>query len=136
MHAFDRERFADFSLIRVGKAKNQNLPIPEAEKTQMVSQWPRTIRLEMVPHTRLNHLKAIEANLCMKKSIFGIDMRAPKVCCAHRRWSVDYYTDHSQSTNQHHLLRRNHQTLCGVESAALVPEYKNIELLVIKALLK
>jgi hypothetical protein len=134
LRAYDseRERFADFSLTRIVKAKNLNKAIPEAEKIESDAQWARIVRLEMVPHPGLEHPKAVEADFRMEKGMFSIDMRAPLVGYALRRWSVDCTTDHSLDCKEHHLWLRNHQTLYGVESAALVPGHKGVELLLHK----
>jgi hypothetical protein len=126
LRAYDceRERFADFSLTRIVKAKNLNKAIPEAEKIESDAQWARIVRLEMVPHPGLKHPKAVEADFRMEKGMFSIDMRAPLVGYALRRWSVDCTTDHSLDCKEHHLWLCNHQTLYGVESAELAPGYK------------
>lgn len=126
LRAYDceRERFADFSLTRIVKAKNLNKAIPEAEKIESDAQWARIVRLEMVPHPGLKHPKAVEADFRMEKGMFSIDMRAPMVGYALRRWSVDCTTDHSLDCKEHHLWLCNHQTLYGVESAELAPGYK------------
>jgi hypothetical protein len=130
LRAYDceRERFADFSLTRIIKAKNLNKPIPEAQQIEADAQWVRIVRLEMVPHPGLEHPKAVEADFRMKKGMFSIDMRAPLVGYALRRWSVDCTTDHGLDCKEHHLWLRNYQTLYGVESAALAPGYsKNLQ---------
>ena len=123
LRAYDceRQRFADFSLTRIVKAKNLNKAIPEVQQIESDAQWARIVRLEMVPHPGLEHPKAVEADFRMEKGMFSIDMRAPLVGYALRRWSVDCTTDHSLDCKEHHLWLRNHQTLYGVESAALAP---------------
>jgi|GEM_PF-3228375 hypothetical protein len=118
--------FADFTLTRIVKAKNLNKAIPEAQQIEADAQWVRIVRLEMVPHPGLEHPKAVEADFRMEKGMFSIDMRAPLVGYALRRWSVDCTTDHSLDCKEHHLWLRNHQTLYGVESAALGPGYVNL----------
>ena len=127
LRAYDRvrERFADFSLTRIVKAKSLNEPIPEAEQIEADVQWARIVRLEMVPHPGLEHPKAVEADFRMDKGMFSIDMRAPLVGYALRRWSVDCTTDHSLDSKEYHLWLRNYQTLYGVESAALAPRFRN-----------
>ena len=128
LRAYDceRERFADFSLTRIVKAKNLNKPIPEAQQIESDAQWARIVRLEMVPHPGLEHPKAVEADFRMEKGMFSIDMRAPLVGYALRRWSVDCTTDHSLDCKEHHLWLRNPQTLYGVVSAALAPGYNSM----------
>lgn len=57
--------------------------------------------------------------------MLAIDMRAPLVGYALRRWSVDCSGKHSLDPKAHHLYLSNTQTLYGVESAALAPGYEN-----------
>jgi hypothetical protein len=121
-----RNGFAAFSLTRIVKAKNLNKAIPEAQEIESDAQWARIVRLEMVPHPGLEHPKAVEADFRMEKGMFSIDMRAPLVGYALRRWSVDCTTDHSLDCKEHHLWLSNSQTLYGVESAALGPGYANL----------
>jgi len=55
--------------------------------------------------------------------VLALDMRAPLVGYALRRWSVDCSTEHGLDPKEHHLWLKNSQTLYGVESAALAPGY-------------
>jgi hypothetical protein len=125
LRAYDceRQRFADFSLTRIVKAKNLNKAIPEAEQIEADVQWVRIVRLEMVPHPGLEHSKAVEADFRMEKGMFSIDMRAPLVGYALRRWAVDCSPNHKLDPKEHHLWLRNPQTLYGVESATLAPGF-------------
>jgi len=52
-----------------------------------------------------------------------LDMRAPLVGYALRRWAVDCTPDNVLDPRSHHLYLKNPQTLYGVESAALVPGF-------------
>jgi hypothetical protein len=58
-----------------------------------------------------------------KKDLLTLDMRAPLVGYALRRWSVDCSSEHSLDPKEHHLWLNNPQTLYGVESATLAPGY-------------
>ena len=58
-----------------------------------------------------------------KKDLLTLDMRAPLVGYALRRFSVDCSTKHPLDPKEHHLWLKNLETLYGVESAALAPEY-------------
>ncbi len=125
LRAYDRERgrFADFALTRIVKAKAIDQPIPVDEQIESDAQWARFVHIELVPHPKIAYPKAIEADFMMTNGVLALDMRAPLVGYALRRWSVDCSPEHSLDPKEHHLCLNNPQTLYGVESAALAPGY-------------
>jgi hypothetical protein len=126
LRAYDREkdRFADFALTRIIKAKALDSPIPVEEQIESDVQWARIVHIELVPHPGIAHPKAIEADFRMDNGVLAFDMRAPLVGYALRRWSVDCSNDHGLDPKEHHLWLSNPQTLYGVESADLAPGFK------------
>ena len=82
----------------------------------------------MNPHPGVEHPEAIEADYQMKDGMLVLDMRAPLVGYAMRRWAVDCTDKNSLDPKVHHLYLNNPQTLYGVESAALAPGYGEIPL--------
>ncbi len=129
LRAYDceRERFADFSITRITKAKPLEINIPLNQRIEADNQWARVVRLELVPHPGVEHPEAIEADYQMKDGMFVLDMRAPLVGYALRRWAVDCSYKSTLDPKSHHLRLRNPQTLYGVESAALAPGYGSTE---------
>jgi len=125
LRAYDceRERFADFSITRIVKAKPVDVDIPLNQRIEADVQWARVVHLELVPHPRVEHPEAIEADYQMTDEVLALDMRAPLVGYALRRWAVDCTPKHGLDPKQHHLYLKNPQTLYGVESAALAPGY-------------
>jgi hypothetical protein len=121
----ERERFADFSITRIVKAKPLDTGIPLSQRIEADVQWARVVRLELVPHPGLEHPEAIEADYQMKDGVLVLDMRAPLVGYALRRWAVDCTPDHRLDPRSHHLFLLNPQTLYGVESASLAPGHIN-----------
>jgi hypothetical protein len=77
----------------------------------------------MNPHPGVEHPEAIEADYQMKDGMLVLDMRAPLVGYALRRWAVDCSHDNALDPKEHHLRLKNPQTLYGVESATLAPGY-------------
>ena len=75
----------------------------------------------------VEHPDLIEADYQMKDGMLVVDMRAPLVGYALRRWAVDCTPKHLLDTRSHHLYLNNLQTLYGVESASLAPGYSNID---------
>jgi len=125
LRAYDceRERFADFSITRIVKAKPVNVDIPLNQRIEADVQWARVVHLELVPHPGVEYPEAIEADYQMTDGVLALDMRAPLVGYALRRWAVDCTPKHGLDPKQHHLYLKNPQTLYGVESAALAPGY-------------
>jgi len=125
LRAYDceRERFADFSITRIVKAKPVEIDIPLNQRIEADVQWARVVHLELVPHPGVEHPEAIEADYQMTDGVLALDMRAPLVGYALRRWAVDCTPKHGLDPKQHHLYLKNPQTLYGVESAALAPGY-------------
>ena len=126
LRAYDRERgrFADFALTRIVKAKAIDQPIPVEEQIESDVQWARIVHIELVPHPGIAYPKVIEADFMMNSGVLALDMRAPLVGYALRRWSVDCSPAHQLDPKQHHLWLSNPETLYGVESAALAPGYE------------
>ena len=75
----------------------------------------------MNPHPGVEHPEAIEADYQMKDGMLVLDMRAPLVGYALRRWAVDCTPNNTLDPRSHHLSLGNPQTLYGVESATLAP---------------
>jgi hypothetical protein len=77
----------------------------------------------MNPHPGVQHPEAIEADYQMKDGMLVLDIRAPLVGYALRRWAVDCSHENALNPKEHHLCLKNLQTLYGVESATLAPGY-------------
>jgi hypothetical protein len=125
LRAYDceRDRFADFSITRIAKAKPIDQDIPLSQRLDADIQWTRVVRLELIPHPGIKHPEAIASDYQMKNRMLVLDIRAPLVGYALRRWAVDCTVDQSLDPNQHHLCLKNLKTLYGVESAKLAPGY-------------
>jgi hypothetical protein len=130
LRAFDQEkkRFADFVLTRIIKATPLSRPVPDEQRLEHDAQWTRIVALDIVPHPGVKHPKAVEADYGMTDGALRLQLRAPMVGYALKRWGVDCSEDHSLDPSAHHLWLANPQTLYGVESAALAPGYKVPEL--------
>lgn len=125
LRAFDqtRDRFSDFVLTRISKATCLSQVIPENQSLQLDTQWARVVHLELGPHPGVDHPEAIEADYGMRAGMLALDMRAPLVGYALRRWAVDCSEGATLDPKQHHLRLLNSATLYGVESASLAPGY-------------
>jgi len=77
-----------------------------------------------IPHPGVEHPDAIKADYHMNDGMLVLNMRAPLVGYALRRWLVDCSPKHSLDPNQHHLYLKNLQALYGVDSATLAPGFE------------
>lgn len=125
LRAYDRarSRFSDFVLTRIVKAEGLLDQADEGERLESDIQWARVVRLELGAHPGLPHPRAVEADYGMKDGTLTLDLRAPLVGYALRRWAVDCTEDQSLDHKSHHLCLKNRATLYGVESASLAPGY-------------
>jgi hypothetical protein len=60
----------------------------------------------------------------MKDGMLVLNMRAPLVGYALRRWPVDCSLKNELDPKSHHFYLKNFKTLYGVDSAALEPGYE------------
>ena len=121
---YEKDRFADFALTRIGMAKALDSPIPVEEQIESDVQWADVVNIEFGPHLGVAHPKAIEADSGIENGILALDMRAPLVGYALRRWSVDRSTDHIYEPREHHVWLSNPKTLYGTEGADLAADFK------------
>jgi predicted DNA-binding transcriptional regulator YafY len=128
--AYDRkrERFLDFALTRVAKARVlANETVAEQETREADNQWNRIVELELVPHPNgenLAHPETIALDYHMSDGVLRLQLRATIAGYLLRLWLVDCTEDHSLPGHEYQLWLRNHPTLYGVESASLAPGYK------------
>lgn len=126
LRAYDRKnkRFSDFVLTRIARAEGLSEASEPHERLESDTQWARVVRVELGAHPGIAHPEAIEADYGMQGGILALEMRAPLVGYALRRWSVDCSAAASLDPKQHHLRLLNPATLYGVESASLAPGYE------------
>lgn len=126
VRAFDRsnQRFGDFVLSRITKAKELDGHVGEQELLPADDQWARIVDMEVVPHPGVRCAEAIEADYAMEDGVLRLRARAALAGYVLRRWSIDCTLDHSLDPAAHHLWLRNPQTLYGVQSAVFAPGAK------------
>jgi hypothetical protein len=124
VRAYDREnnRFSDFVITRILKAKVATQgQIAEHERPVVDVQWNQTVELHLIPHPKLKHKAAVEADYGMKRGVLKVRCRAAVAGYALRQWGVDCSRTHSMSEREYQLALANHTILLGIESAALAP---------------
>lgn len=118
-----RERITGFSIARIVKARPLQIYSLLNQRNEADVQWARVVQRKLMPHPGVKHPEAIKTDYQMKNGMLVLDMRAPLVGYALRRWAGDCTLKQILDPKQHHLCLKNSQTLYGVESAALAPGY-------------
>ena len=126
VRAYDRAnaRFSDFVITRVAKANVLNdVEAADHERADADEQWCRTLSLKLIPHPKLEHKNAVEADYGMRSGALVVKCRAAVAGYALRRWGVDCSPGHRLDEGQYQLCLVNPEVLQGVDSAALAPGY-------------
>lgn len=115
-------RFSDFVITRITKAKIlERAPLEDAEGAMADRQWNRMVELFLVPHPKLKHKAAIEADYGMKAGKLRVTCRAAAAGYALRRWGVDCSSKHALSETEYQFSLRNFEVLRYIENALLAP---------------
>lgn len=124
VRAYDRAnaRFSDFVITRISTAKVHDGGEAAAhERPEADEQWNRSVELRLIPHPRLSHKGAVEADYGMRSGVLTVSCRAAVAGYALRRWGVDCSRDHRLSATEFQLALANHQVLSSTDSSALAP---------------
>ena len=129
VRAFDREnnRFSDFVINRIQYAQALDEDIVEHELAAADTQWTEMVNLSLIPHPKIIHQAAIEADYQMKGRRIEVTCRAAIAGYMLRRWGVDCSTDKSLNPEEYHLALENIDSLVNVESAELAPGFRRIK---------
>lgn len=126
VRAYDRAnaRFSDFVITRIAKADVlSDGEAADHEGAGADEQWCRAVNLKLVPHPKLTHKNAVEADYGMRGGTLLVKCRAAVAGYALRRWSVDCSPGHVLDEAQYQLWLVNSEVLDGVDSAVLAPGY-------------
>jgi predicted DNA-binding transcriptional regulator YafY len=124
VRAYDRanNRFSDFVITRMSKAAILNgNSVASHEKASADEQWSRIVELRLIPHPKLRHKAAVEADFGMRSGALLVKCRAAVAGYALRRWGVDCSPDHDLSEAEFQLALANPKVLASIDSAALAP---------------
>lgn len=126
VRAFDQEngRFSDFVINRIQFAHALGEDTTESERAVADDQWSQVIHLSLIPHPKIVHQAAIEADYRMNERRIEVSCRAAIVGYMLRRWGVDCSSDSSLNPEEYHLALQNIESLANAESADLAPGYK------------
>ena len=126
VRAFDRanERFSDFVINRIQFASVLDEGAADHEQASEDEQWSQLIHLSLIPHPKITHQAAIEADYRMSGRRIEVSCRAAMAGYILRRWGVDCTIDCSLNPEEYHLALQNIESLNRAESADLAPGFK------------
>lgn len=120
-----RERFGDFVLTRFTKARISSQDPTGHELKDHDDQWNRVVELDLVPHPKHRHKKAIELDYQMKEGLLKVKVRAAVAGYLLRLWNVDCSTNHSLKGEEYHLWLKNTLALYGVDNITIAPGHSD-----------
>lgn len=126
VRAYDRAnaRFSDFVITRMSKAVvSDGSDAVDHERPEADEQWNRMVELNLIPHPKLKHKGAVEADYGMRSGALLVKCRAALAGYALRRWGVDCSTHHRLDPVEFQLALTNQGVLAGIGSSQLAPGY-------------
>ncbi|MFT5294890.1 MAG: plasmid maintenance system antidote protein VapI [Psychroserpens sp.] len=124
VRAFDKRnnRFADFVINRIEKARLLTTTIEPEQTKEYDHQWNRMVELHIVPHPKVKYPKTVEVEYFMDKNGMRCHVRAAVAGYVLRHWNVDCSPEHSLASASQ-LRLSNIDALYGVEQLILAPGY-------------
>ncbi len=124
VRAYDRanSRFSDFVITRMSKAAIlDGDSVATHEKPSADEQWNRIVELRLVPHPRLKHKTAVEADYGMRSGALRVKCRAAVAGYALRHWGADCSPAHTLNSAEYQLALADPSVLEKIGSATLAP---------------
>ena len=128
VRAYDRAnaRFSDFVITRLLRAQALDSgAIADHERPDADEQWNRTVELRLIPHPKIAHKGAVEADYGMRSGALQIKCRAAVAGYALRSWGVDCSRDLGLSAAAFQLALANREVLETISSSALAPGWRS-----------
>lgn len=129
VRAFDRSqnRFSDFVINRIETAQMQpEEDISAEERQEADDDWNRMVKLEIVPHPKLENPEMIVLEYDMQDGMLSYKTRAALAGYVLRLWHVDCTKEATLEGNQYHLWLKNREALYGISNLEIAPGYKQI----------
>lgn len=116
VRAFDRKskEFRDFVCTRFKRIELQETEPKSNEMAGMDSAWNTLCELQLVPHPRLSHSKAIEMDYDMTKGMMHFEVRAALANYVLRQWNVDCTDDATLTGDEYQLYLKNKNSLADL----------------------
>lgn len=122
VRAFDRKskQFRDFVCTRITSIQTATNEPEEHEKSQHDLEWNTNVTLNLVPHPKHQHPKAIELDYQMRNQPLEFTLRVAEAKYLLRFWNVDVTEEAALNPNVCHLWLKNSRTLHRDEQVAAV----------------
>ena len=123
VRAYDRKskEFRDFVCTRVKRIELIEAVPKRAELIGMDKAWNTLCELQLVPHPRLPHSKAIEMDYCMINGMLQFEVRAALASYVLRQWNVDCTEDATLTGNEYQLYLKNKNSLVDLIDFSITP---------------
>lgn len=123
VRAYDRKskEFRDFVCTRFKRIELQETEPKSYELADMDSAWNTLCELQLVPHPRLNHSKAIEMDYGMTKGMLHLEVRAALANYVLRQWNVDCTDDAKLIGDEYQLYLKNKNSLVDLIDFSITP---------------
>lgn len=123
VRAFDRKskEFRDFVCTRF---KHVELLVAEPKSEELAetdSAWNTLCELQLAPHPRLSHSKAIEMDYGMTKGILELEVRVALANYVLRQWNVDCTDDAALTGDEYQLYLKNKNSLVDLIDFSITP---------------
>lgn len=123
VRAYDRKskEFRDFVCTRFKRIELQETEPKSNELADMDSAWNTLCELQLVPHPRLSHSKAIEMDYGMTKGILELEVRAALANYLLRQWNVDCTDNATLTGDEYQLYLKNKNSLVDLVDFSIAP---------------
>lgn len=122
VRAFDRKskQFRDFVCTRITSIQAATSDPDAHEQPQHDIEWNTDVTLNLVPHPKHQHPKAIELDYQMQNQQLELTLRVAEAKYLLRFWDVDVTAEAALDSNVCHLWLKNSDTLLRDEKVATV----------------
>ncbi|WP_105255655.1 WYL domain-containing protein [Pseudoalteromonas sp. T1lg75] len=123
VRAYDRKSkaFRDFVCTRFKRIELQETEPKSNELVDMDSAWNSLCELQLVPHPRLPHSKAIEMDYGMTKGMLRLEVRAALANYLLRQWNVDCTDNATLTGDEYQLYLKNKNSLVDLIDFSITP---------------
>ena len=123
VRAYDRKskEFRDFVCTRFKRIELKETEPKSNELADMDSAWNTLCELQLVPHPRLSHSKAIEMDYGMTRGILELEVRAALANYLLRQWNVDCTDNATLIGDEYQLYLKNKNSLVDLIDFSIAP---------------
>lgn len=117
--------FRDFVLTRITAAEELTRSVEDvAESLAQDQEWNRSVTLELIPHPRATHARAIELDYGLAPGqSMQLSVRAATAGYLLRRWGVDCSIKAELSPNEYQLALRDPKSVAAQANLSIAPGF-------------